>query len=121
MLSPGDCKVFWELEPRPPGWPQGRSCAKHNPLLSNTDPRLLYGPFFLLVDASAAAVLTMASDDVDPSDFVQRIQALSKKRDEEDAERFRHLEEQIQRDREERLARRAGEPTCAARPSASRA
>jgi len=81
----------------------------------------LYGPFFLLVDASAAAVLTMASDDVDPSDFVQRIQALSKKRDEEDAERFRNLEEQIQRDREERLARRAGEPTCAARPSASRA
>lgn len=48
------------------------------------------------------------SDSVDPSDFVQRIRELGEQRDQEDAERFRQLEDEIKQGRSERLARRAG-------------
>lgn len=48
-------------------------------------------------------------NDLDPSEFVQRIRELGQKRDQEDAERFRQLEEDIAKGRSERLARRAGE------------
>ena len=50
----------------------------------------------------------MADDEVDPSEFVQRIRALGEQRDQQDAERVRKLEEEIIQGRSERLARRAG-------------
>ncbi|KAK5016270.1 hypothetical protein LTR16_002063, partial [Cryomyces antarcticus] len=45
--------------------------------------------------------------DLDPSEFVKNIRELGEKRDQEDAERFRALEEEIIQGRSERLARRA--------------
>lgn len=45
-----------------------------------------------------------------PNSFVAHIRQLSEKRDKEDAERSRLLEEQILQGRAERAARRAGEP-----------
>ncbi|KAI4940829.1 hypothetical protein J4E91_011210 [Alternaria rosae] len=51
----------------------------------------------------------MASDEreIDPSEFVQRIQRLGDQRDREDAERVKKLEEELIQGRSERLARRA--------------
>ncbi|KAF2653064.1 hypothetical protein K491DRAFT_695041 [Lophiostoma macrostomum CBS 122681] len=48
------------------------------------------------------------SEEIDPSDFVQRIRQLGEQRDQQDAERVRKLEEEIIQGRSERLARRAG-------------
>ena len=48
------------------------------------------------------------SEDLDPSEFVQRIRQLGEQRDQQDAERVRKLEEEIIQGRSERLARRAG-------------
>ena len=48
------------------------------------------------------------SDDMDPSEFVQRIRQLGEQRDQQDAERVRKLEEELMAGRSERLARRAG-------------
>jgi hypothetical protein len=45
----------------------------------------------------------------DVSDFLQRIKELGDKRDQEDEERNRKLEEEILQGRKERQARRAGE------------
>jgi hypothetical protein len=50
------------------------------------------------------------SEDLDPSEFVQRIRQLGEQRDQQDAERVRKLEEEIIQGRSERLARRAGRP-----------
>jgi hypothetical protein len=52
----------------------------------------------------------MSSEDreIDPSEFVQRIQRLGDQRDREDAERVKKLEEELIQGRSERLARRAG-------------
>ncbi|KAF2864982.1 hypothetical protein BDV95DRAFT_269150 [Massariosphaeria phaeospora] len=47
------------------------------------------------------------SQELDPSEFVQRIRQLGAERDQEDAERVRKLEEEIIQGRSERLARRA--------------
>ncbi|KAF1995699.1 hypothetical protein P154DRAFT_444947 [Amniculicola lignicola CBS 123094] len=47
------------------------------------------------------------SEDLDPSEFVQRIRQLGEQRDQQDAERVRKLEEEIIQGRSERLARRA--------------
>jgi hypothetical protein len=50
-----------------------------------------------------------ASDsDLDPAAFLKSVRELSEKREREDAERYRKLEEEVQRGREERAARRAG-------------
>jgi hypothetical protein len=46
--------------------------------------------------------------EIDPSEFVQRIQRLGDQRDREDAERVKKLEEELIQGRSERLARRAG-------------
>lgn len=48
------------------------------------------------------------SEELDPSEFVQRIRQLGEQRDQQDAERVRKLEEEIIQGRSERLARRAG-------------
>ncbi|KAH9872492.1 hypothetical protein IAQ61_005328 [Plenodomus lingam] len=47
------------------------------------------------------------SDDLDPSEFVQRIRQLGEQRDQQDAERVKKLEEELIQGRSERLARRA--------------
>lgn len=46
--------------------------------------------------------------DLDPAAFLKSVRELSEKREREDAERFRKLEEEVQKGREERAARRAG-------------
>jgi hypothetical protein len=46
----------------------------------------------------------------DVSDFLQRIKELGDRRDQEDEERNRKLEEEILQGRKERQARRAGMP-----------
>jgi hypothetical protein len=52
------------------------------------------------------------SKEIDPSEFVQRIQRLGDQRDREDAERVKKLEEELIQGRSERLARRAGLFLC---------
>lgn len=63
---------------------------------------------------AAAATSTSASQraddsDLDPAAFLKSVRELSEKREREDAERYRKLEEDIERGRQERAARRAGE------------
>ena len=48
------------------------------------------------------------ADSEDVNDFLQRIKELGDRRDQEDEERNRKLEEEILQGREERKARRAG-------------
>jgi len=48
------------------------------------------------------------AEEIDPTEFVNRIRKLGNDRDAEDAERVRKLEEEIIQGRSERLARRAG-------------
>lgn len=48
------------------------------------------------------------ADEIDPSEFVQRIRQLGEQRDQQDAERVKKLEEDLIQGRSERLARRAG-------------
>jgi len=50
----------------------------------------------------------MADGSEDVNDFLQRIKELGDKRDQEDEERNRKLEEEILQGRKERQARRAG-------------
>ena len=62
---------------------------------------------------SPAAASTSASQradesDLDPAAFLKSVRELSEKREREDAERYRKLEEEIERGRQERAARRAG-------------
>lgn len=47
-------------------------------------------------------------DDLDPAAFLKSVRELSEKREREDNERFKKLEEDIEKGRQERLARRAG-------------
>ena len=49
-----------------------------------------------------------ADNDLDPAAFLKAVRELSDKRDREDAERVRKLEEEIAKGREERARRRAG-------------
>lgn len=46
--------------------------------------------------------------DLDPQAFLQSVRELSAKREREDEERYRKLEEEVNKGREERAARRAG-------------
>jgi hypothetical protein len=57
-----------------------------------------------------------APDDLDPAAFLKSVRELSEKREREDNERYRRLEEEIEKGRSERLARRAGECTLPLRP-----
>lgn len=54
--------------------------------------------------------VAIMSEELDPTEFVQRIRQLGEQRDQQDAERVRKLEEEIIQGRSERLARRAGMP-----------
>lgn len=47
-------------------------------------------------------------DDLDPAKFLQSVRELSHQREREDSERYRKLEEEVEKGRQERLARRAG-------------
>lgn len=46
--------------------------------------------------------------DLDPAAFLKSVRELSEKREREDAERYRKLEEEIEKSKQERAARRAG-------------
>jgi hypothetical protein len=52
------------------------------------------------------------ADEIDPTEFVQRIRQLGEQRDQQDAERVKRLEEELIQGRSERLARRAGVFVC---------
>lgn len=54
------------------------------------------------------AVTTDADSSEDVNDFLQRIRELGEKRNKEDEERTKKLEEEIMQSRKERQARRAG-------------
>jgi chromosome condensin MukBEF ATPase and DNA-binding subunit MukB len=60
---------------------------------------------------------TAETDAEDVNDFLKRIQELGTRRDQEDEERNRKLEEEIIQGRKERQARRAGScnPLCPVR------
>ncbi|KXT05378.1 hypothetical protein AC578_10984 [Pseudocercospora eumusae] len=49
----------------------------------------------------------LSESDLDPAAFLRSVRELSEKREREDAERFRKLEEEVQKGRQERAARRA--------------
>lgn len=66
----------------------------------------------------AAQAVSDGSEDV--NDFLARIKELGEKRDREDAERTRKLEEEIAEGRRQRAARRAGQTIAAAPGSVSR-
>lgn len=55
-----------------------------------------------------SSTTTAQNDAEDVNDFLKRIQELGHKRDQEDEERNRKLEEEILQGRKERQARRAG-------------
>ena len=58
--------------------------------------------------ASTSASQRADESDLDPAAFLKSVRELSEKREREDAERYRKLEEEIERGRQERAARRAG-------------
>lgn len=61
------------------------------------------------VDASTSALQQRADEsDLDPQAFLKSVRELSEKREREDAERYRALELEIEKSREERAVRRAG-------------
>ena len=59
-------------------------------------------------NAAAAAAARADESDVDPAAFLISVRELSEKREREDNERFRKLEADIEKGRQERLARKAG-------------
>lgn len=65
-------------------------------------------------DATSLAARKREVDesDLDPAAFLKSVRELSEKREREDAERFRRLEEEVQKGRQERAARRAGMFEC---------
>lgn len=58
--------------------------------------------------SASTATNTAADDDLDPAAFLKSVRELSEKREREDAERYRKLEEEVAQGRRERAARRAG-------------
>lgn len=48
-------------------------------------------------------------NDLDPAAFLKSVRELSEKRDREDVARYKKLEAEVQKGREERAARRLGE------------
>ena len=59
--------------------------------------------------SEAITEATTEEDDLDPAAFLKSVRELSEKREREDNERYRKLEEEIEKGRQERLARRIGE------------
>lgn len=68
----------------------------------------VYVPYNFVYRCSSMSSTTGADDAEDVNDFLQRIRDLGNKRDQEDEERNRKLEEEILQGRKERQARRAG-------------
>jgi flagellar motility protein MotE (MotC chaperone) len=62
--------------------------------------------------ATTTADAATEEDDLDPAAFLKSVRELSEKREREDNERYRKLEEEIEKGRQERLARREGELAC---------
>lgn len=60
---------------------------------------------------------TAVDSSEDVNDFLQRIKELGDRRDQEDEERNRKLEEEILQGRKERQARRAGKPIQSPSPA----
>jgi hypothetical protein len=58
--------------------------------------------------ASSSASQRADESDLDPAAFLKSVRELSEKREREDAERYRKLEEEIERGRQQRATRRAG-------------
>ena len=56
----------------------------------------------------ASASRAADESDLDPAAFLKSVRELSEKREREDAERYRKLEEEIEKSKQERAARRAG-------------
>jgi uncharacterized protein YgfB (UPF0149 family) len=75
-----------------------------------TCPVFLHGYGWLNYSLATATMSSSAAADgsEDVNDFLQRIKELGDKRDQEDEERNRKLEEEILQGRKERQARRAG-------------
>ena len=61
-------------------------------------------------DSAASVSQQQRADesDLDPAAFLKSVRELSEKREREDAERYRKLELEIEKSREQRAARRAG-------------
>ena len=57
---------------------------------------------------STSASASRDHDDLDPAAFLKTVRELSEKREREDAERYRKLEEEVEKSRAERAARRSG-------------
>ncbi|EME85495.1 uncharacterized protein MYCFIDRAFT_193790 [Pseudocercospora fijiensis CIRAD86] len=51
----------------------------------------------------------LSESELEPAAFLKSVRELSEKREREDAERFRKLEEEVQKGRQERAARRAAQ------------
>jgi len=84
------------------------------PRPSHTDsPTSQHSPLEALQDDDDRRSTTEAAapDDLDPAAFLKSVRELSEKREREDNERYRRLEEEIEKGRSERLARREGECT----------
>ena len=82
--------------PRPS--PTGPSTSQHSPLEEAPQD-----------DDRSTTTEAAAPEDLDPAAFLKSVRELSEKREREDNERYRRLEEEIEKGRSERLARRAGE------------
>ena len=59
--------------------------------------------------SAATAQRDLNDNDLDPAAFLKSVRELSERRDREDTERVKNLEEEVQKQKEERAARRAGE------------
>ena len=59
-------------------------------------------------ETTSSAQRAADESDLDPAAFLKSVRELSEKREREDAERYRKLEEEIEKGRQERAARRAG-------------
>ncbi len=58
--------------------------------------------------ADSASTSRAADEDLDTAAFLKSVRELSEQREREDAERFRKLEEEVEKSRRERAARREG-------------
>jgi flagellar motility protein MotE (MotC chaperone) len=79
--------------------------SQQSPLAASTEQKST-------ATATTADAVTAEEDDLDPAAFLKSVRELSEKREREDNERYRKLEEEIEKGRQERLARREGELAC---------
>lgn len=72
-------------------------------------PTHQHSPLAASHERPAGSSEAAADDDLDPAAFLKSVRELSEKREREDNERYRKLEEEIEKGRQERLARKEGE------------